>query len=110
MITKNKGGRLTLAEQADNDHEKMEVRVDLAMAKALPKVIKHLLLMVNNMDKQKDNINLSLIDRVIGHNKDNRRLAREILNSAKSEETYEDEEESIMIDLNSSETASKTIQ
>tara|TARA_R110000851_G_scaffold90230_1_gene196785 strand:- start:98 stop:439 length:342 start_codon:yes stop_codon:yes gene_type:complete len=104
------GGRPLLEEQAENAHQKAEVRISLAMSKAVPTVLTHLLKMVGNMDKQKDNINLTIIDKVIGYNKETRKIAREMLSSAQKDEPVEEEEDyDISISLTSSDTSSKAL-
>tara|TARA_R110000850_G_C9582285_1_gene426359 strand:+ start:134 stop:478 length:345 start_codon:yes stop_codon:yes gene_type:complete len=113
MTTENHNkpaGRPTLAQQADNAHENAEVRIDLAMAKAVPKVIKKLLAMVDNMDSQKDNINLTVIDKVLGHNKENRKAAKEILKAVSADVIEEEEEDYTMsISLSSSDDTNKSL-
>ena len=106
--SQNKGGRLTLKEQADLNHTKNEVRVDLAMAKMTDKVLKHLAKMVNGIEKLKENTQLSVIDRVLKANKDYIKIKRELeIASNPNKDNYEEEDEEIMVDLTSSETESQ---
>ena len=111
MTTKRLGGRLALPEQAALDHERLETRIDLAMAKATPKLVEHFLWMVDNIAKQKDTIQMKLIEKGMGHNKDFMKAFKEAVAAAKEDIPEEEDEEgsSMMIDLTSSETASKTL-
>lgn len=109
--TPNLGGRPTLSEQAENTHTKNEVRVDLAMGKMTDKVLKHLAKMVNGIANLKENTQLAVIDRVLRANKEYMKAKRELelANSAPKEETYEEEDDLIMIELTSSETTSNQL-
>lgn len=99
----NKGGRLTLAQQAEHNHAKAETRVDLEMSKLTEKVIKHLAKMVNKIDTYKENTQLALVDKVLKQNKEYMKAKRELelANSKpKEEEVLEQEEDyTPMIDL-----------
>jgi hypothetical protein len=96
------GGRPTLEAQAAKDHEKQEIRIDLAMAKATPKVLKHLLKMIDNIDTQKDTIQIKLIEKVLSHNKDTRKMAREALNMEESSVVEEENYSGVSLDLSAS--------
>ena len=107
MTTKRQGGRLSLPKQAELDHERLETRIDLAMAKATPKLVKHFLWMVDNIATQKDTIQMKLIEKGMGHNKDFMKAFKEAVAAAQDNNVEEEEDESpMMIDLTSSETAS----
>lgn len=102
-------GRPTLAKQAENAHTRAEVRVDLEFGKLTLKALKHLSKMVNKIETYKENIQLSLIDKVLSGNKDYMKAKRELELENKNKEDLVDEteDETIMIELTSSETSSK---
>lgn len=108
---KDKGGCPTLAEQAENHADKGETRIDLAMAKAIPKVLKHFQSMVDNLDKQKDTIQMKIMDTVLNHNKANRKAKREMLQAMidDMDKPQDDEDYSIELDLTSAPVDNKSL-
>ena len=104
-------GRPTLAKQAENAHTRAEIRVDLELGKLTLKAIKHLAKMVNNIDTYKENTQLALIDKVLRGNKDYMKAKRELelAGNPRNNDIEEEEDDTIMIQLSSSETESKQL-
>ena len=107
MTTKRQGGRLSLPKQAELDHERVETRISLGMAKAAPAVLAELLAMVKDIQSHKPIMKLQLIKEVLGYNKEFMKTFKEAVAAAQDNQVEEEEDESpMMIDLTSSETAS----
>lgn len=100
---KASAGRPDLEDQALIAHGRQETRIDLAMAEVLPKIIKHYIKMVNEIEKQPPATQIKLMDKAFGHNKEVMKMFREGLAAKQSEAPQEeDEDDSLpMLDLSS---------
>lgn len=99
-----------LKEQAFNANSRAEIRVDKEIGKLSLAAVKHLAKMMGNIEKYKENTQLSIISRILTSNKDYMKAVRELeaqKNATPADEVEDDLE--IMIDLTSAETSDKIL-
>tara|TARA_R110002167_G_scaffold93178_1_gene249911 strand:- start:161 stop:496 length:336 start_codon:yes stop_codon:yes gene_type:complete len=101
------GGCPPLEQQAVNRNTEAKLRYDLEMGKMTLEAIKKFKTMFKDWDNLKDNIKWSMLMKIFDANKEFMKEHKELLLS--NSDTVEEEDDTPMISLSSSETSSKTL-